>query len=251
MTGVSIFVHAVKMVLNNLGPALRIGVVPLLILAIAGWALAPAAPPPGEIALPTAAGFGGGFLLMVVSILVSLWIAVAWHRYILLEEQPGAFLPQWNGTASWAYFKVALILGLLLIVVAVPLMLLGGFVLFASLAEDGQPGLVTGFLFFLLVGLPLTWLGYRLGPEQAGAAPDEPLSQGESWRATAPGAADLVVLALVSVVALWLPSFIVAELPRVLSVPLGAVIQWAATMIGVGVITTIFGHYVQGRALNA
>ena len=254
MTGVSIFVHAVKMVLNNLGPALRIGAVPLLILAAAGWLFSSsftAATESGAAPIPGASAFGNGLILMVVSILVSLWIAVAWHRYILLEEQPGAFLPQWNGAAIWAYFKVALILGLLLIVISVPLMLLGGFVLFASVAEDGPPGLVTGFLFFLLVGLPMTWLGYRLGASLAGAATDAPLSLGDSWRATAPGAADLAVLALVSVVALWLPSFIVAELPRILSVPLGAVIQWAATMIGVGVITTIYGHYVQGRALNA
>lgn len=254
MTGVSIFVHAVKMVLNNLGPALRIGVVPILVMAVSGWFFGSGFTPGtegGPDVLPDANAFGRGVVALVVSLLMSLWVAVAWHRYILLEEEPGAIMPNWNGGAIWAYFKAAVVLALIMIVAALPLTLLGGFVLFASVAENGPPGLVTGFLFFLLVGLPLTWLGYRLGASLAGAATDAPLSLGDSWRATAPGAADLAVLALVSVVALWLPSTLVAELPAALAIPLGALVNWAATMIGVGVITTIYGHYVQGRALNA
>lgn len=254
MTGISIFVHAVKMVLNNLGPALRIGVVPLLILAAAGWMFSSnftSSPGGGPATIPDAGAFGSGFVLMVVSILVSLWIAVAWHRYILLEEEPGAFMPGWNGSAIWAYFKTAFLIGLILIVAAIPLVMVAGILVFPGLASDGEPGLFAGFMFLVIVVLPLTWLGYRFGPSLAGAAVDDRRGLGEAWSATSRGAVDLLVLALVSVVVFWVPSTIVAELPRLLAVPLNAVIQWAATMVGVGVITTIFGHYVQGRALNA
>lgn len=255
MTGISIFLHSIRMVLGNLGPALRIGVLPLLVMAAAGWMFASnfTAPPEGGApTIPDAGAFGSGLVAMVVQILVSLWIAVAWHRYILLEEEPGAFAPGWNGTAIWAYFKAALIVGILMILLAIPLMMLAGFLAMPSMgASGGEPGLIAGLVFFLLVGIPLTWVGYRLGPVLAGAAIGQGQTLAEAWRATARGAVDLLVLAAVSVLALWLPVMVVSVLPGVLAVVLNAVINWASVMVGVGIITTIFGHYVQGRALNA
>lgn len=257
MNGVSIFVHAVRMALNNLGPALRIGVVPLLILAVAGWIFAANVVPshPGAMPqMPGAGAFGSGLLLIVVQILVSIWIAVAWHRFILLEEQPGAFLPVWNGGAIWAYFKVALIVGLLLFLLSIVISLVAGLLVLPIIAVGGQPGLLAGAVLFLVIGLPLAWIGLRLGPALAGAAIGDPLTLGDSWAATGRGAVDLLVLAVVSVLALWLVTLPLIWLQFVapaVATLLSAVINFASVMIGVGIITTIYGHYVQGRPLNA
>lgn len=254
MAGLSIFVHAVRMVLGSLNPALRIGAVPVLVMVISGWLLASGtAPVDGTVPqMPGAGAFGGGLLLMVVQVLASLWVAVAWHRYILLEEQPGAFLPVWNGAAIWSYFKAGLIVGLIIAALAIPLMVIVMLVLMPGMMESNQPpGLFAGLVIFLVVGIPATWLGYRLGPKLAGAAIGQDLSVGEAWRATARGAVDLLGLAVVSAVALWLPLMIVGQLPGILRLLLSAVLNWASVMVGVGIITTIYGHYVQGRALNA
>ena len=254
MAGLSIFIHAVRMVLGNLNPALRIGAGPVLVMVIAGWLLASnAVPSDGAVPqMPGAGAFGGGLLLVVVQVLASLWVAVAWHRYILLEEQPGAFLPVWNGGAIWSYFKAGLIVGLVVFALAIPLMVVAIMVLMpGTMANDQPPGLFAGLVMFLVVGIPATWLGYRLGPKLAGAAIGEGLTLGEAWRATARGAADLLGLAAVSAVALWLPLMLVEQMPGILRLLLSAVLNWASVMVGVGIITTIYGHYVQGRSLNA
>lgn len=255
MGGVSIFVHAVRMVLGNLGPALRIGVVPLLITAVAGWFFASNVAPVGPVPqMPDSGAFGSGLVLIVVQILVSLWVAVAWHRYILLEEQPGAFLPQWNGNAIWEYFKVALIVGVILFLLSIVISLVAGLVVMPLLISGSGPGLIAGMLIFVIVALPLAWIGYRLGPSLAGAAIGDPRTLGESWAATARGSTDLVILAIVSVLVLWLAQLPVMALQftvPILATALSAVINWLTVMIGVGVITTIYGHYVQGRPLNA
>lgn len=254
MTGISIFVHAIRMVVNNLGPALRIGVVPLLVMAAAGWFFGSGFTPmteSGPAVVPDAGAFGRGLVAMVVSILMSLWIAVAWHRFILLEEYPGAFLPHWNGGAIWSYFKATVIVAILMILLAIPLVIVVGMLSAPALMADSEPGLLFGLVFFLVVGIPLTWVGYRLGPVLAGAAIGQGQALKEAWRATARGSADLLVLAVVSVLAIWLPAMVLGALPPVLAVPFNAVLNWVSVMVGVGIITTIYGHYVQGRALNA
>lgn len=255
MNGVSIFVHAVRMVLGNLGPALRIGVVPLLITAVAGWFFASNVAPTGAVPqMPGAGAFGSGLVLIVVQILVSLWVAVAWHRYILLEEQPGAFLPQWNGAAVWAYFKIAFIVGLILFLLSIVISLVAGFLVMPLMMSGSGPGLIAGMVLFVVIALPLIWLGYRFGPSLAGAAVGDPRTLGESWAATARGAVDLFILAIVSVVVLWLAQLPVMALQLsvpILATALAAVVNWLTVMIGVGVVTTIYGHYIQGRPLNA
>ncbi len=257
MNGISIFKHAVQMVLGNLGAALRIGFLPQLALVLLAWLLTTPAPQlavgeGGLPALPDAGAFTGGLLVLVAQLLIALWVAVAWHRYVLLEEQPGAFLPGWNGAAIWAYFKAAFVLAIVVLLVSLPLSFIGGLVS-APLLLSGA-GLLAVLLMFVIVGLPVAWVGYRLSPMLPGAAIGEPLALGQAWAATDRAGPGLLMLALVSVVAVWalqLPLLWLALAAPILALVWSLLTNWLIVMVGAGIATTIYGHYVQGRPLNA
>lgn len=56
-----------------------------------------------NVAAPSVA-FGVGFFSgMVVAFIATLWIAVAWHRFVLLNEAPQGLLPAFKGDRVMAY----------------------------------------------------------------------------------------------------------------------------------------------------
>ncbi len=64
----------------------------------------------------------GQFLLvMVVQIILGLWIVVGWHRYVLLNEQPG-IVPVPQPGRKLGCFGKSLVIGLLLVLVVLTFM---------------------------------------------------------------------------------------------------------------------------------
>ena len=58
---------------------------------------------------------------ILVSTIITLWVAVTWHRYVLLEEAPNGWLPRWNKSANLSYFYqilklvlISLVLGMVM-----------------------------------------------------------------------------------------------------------------------------------------
>lgn len=253
MFGIDIFVHAVRMVLGNLGVALRIsgvlmGVLFVVTLVFGGGQVAMTGDF-GQMARQGAAAAGGGLIVWIVSFLISLWIAVAWHRFILREEEPAGVIPPFNGAAIGSYFVAGLIFAAILFVLAIPIGLMAGIVLF-PFAAGGQPGFLGAILFGLVLYLPLAYVGYRISPILPSAALGQRMPLRDAWYATATSGSAFVVLTLVSVLAALL-----AQAPAgVLGGLLGAiwlfVVQWATILVGASILTTIYGHYVEGRPLN-
>jgi hypothetical protein len=125
---------------------------------------------------------GTAMILAFARIIVGIWVAVAWHRYILLEEEPGALLPAWNGAAIWAYFKAGLMVGLILLVVLLPLMTVAGFLLVPLAGPSAaSPPLLLGLIGFLVAFLPAIFIFYRLSPALPAAAIGRPLTLREAW----------------------------------------------------------------------
>jgi len=252
MFGVNIFVHAVKMVLNNLGTALRISLGPMLLVFVlvvvfgAGVVLTrdPAMAEGG------AASALGVFITTAVLLVVMLWIAVAWHRFVLREETPTGVLPPFHGGAIGAYVWAGVIVGLVLFVVAIPFALLAGLLVAPIVAGGGQPGAVTGFVAFAIFYFPVAYVGYRISPILPSAALQARMPLKEAWYATGTSGSAFLVLTLVSIVAGYLIGLPGQALPPFLSVIWAFGVQWLTVMVGASVLTTIYGHYVEGRALN-
>jgi hypothetical protein len=249
MQGLAIFLHALRMVFGNFTRTLRIGGVALAVLVALTLSLG------GLSRAEVTSVSGTAMVLTFARIIVGLWVAVAWHRYILLEEEPGALLPAWNGVAIWAYFKAGFLVGLILLVILLPLMTVAGFLLLPMAGPSAaSPPLLLGLIGFLVAFLPAIFIFYRLSPALPAAAIGRPLGLREAWFQTGVSGWAFVPLTLVSVLAGWLLDLPLPALARV-SLPLAlvwsAVGQWLMLMVGASIMTTIYGHYIERRDLNA
>jgi hypothetical protein len=251
MLGVQILIHAIRMVLTNIGPALRISAVPMLTLMGLTLAMGGTATMVG----PDAGQASGALaVLALLQLAVTLWVAVAWHRYVLLEEAPEGILPTLNVRAVVDYLWAGIIFAVVLIGVAVPLVLLAGIIAGPMILEaQGAVGGFAALVLFLMVWLPVTFVSYRISPILPSAAIGQRLPLKEAWYATGTGGAGFIVLAVVSVLLVWALNVPAGLLVNV-SVPLAFLwafaAQWAVTLGGASVLTTIYGHFVEKRELH-
>ena len=175
--GMAILRHSIRLVLNNLNAALRISavlyfgpaVVLLLVYATMG------VPTQENMAQ---VGVLSGLIGLVAAIGI-LWIAIAWHRYVLLDELPDGPIPPFRGDSILRYFGYSLLIGLISLLAIVVV----GFVGAPLIAMTG------GFLpIVLLVALATIFVvlivNYRLSAVLPGTAVGKPVSLGAAWRAT-------------------------------------------------------------------
>lgn len=253
MQGWTIFTHSMRMVFANLAVAFRISLMLYLVQVAAGVYFSGKF---GNTLLMLQSGTGiphipPGFwptfaLLLAVNLITSLWIAVSWHRYILLEENNGAVLPAFKGPQIMAYFGKSILLGLLLALVFIATSMIAGMIL-GGVA--GEVGLLASSLVAFGVSI---YLSYRIGLALPAAAIDRSMTFGESWNATTPAAAaifQLAVIAIGFIVLIQLPQMFNADLNSVINLVYTYVMGWIIMMVGVSVLTTLFGIYVEGRKI--
>ncbi len=92
-----IVLHAFRMIFANIGDALKVSVGPMLIFVVLALVLGSVANvsftsiDPIQSVETASAGalFVSVLILCAAAIFIFAWIAVAWHRFILLEEYPG------------------------------------------------------------------------------------------------------------------------------------------------------------------
>ena len=234
--------HAAGMIWRNLGPALRVTVGPgllggMLLGILLTFAVAVVASD-GPRLLVVLAGAA-----MLAALLVTFaWSAVAWHRFVLLEEPAGVF-PPFDWTRVGPYAGRSLLLGLMVGIAVLPLAYLGTQVL--------GPGSGTEVVLSLSLGVLAGWALTRLSLALPAAAVGRRLSFGESWQATAPASGAVLVTALALVglnLAVTLP-----VLGRPPGDPLSLAVSiaggWVTGMLGLSVLTTLYGHLVERRPL--
>lgn len=251
MKGLQIFRHSVRQVTGNLEGALRVSGVLYAVQVVIGLLLGfgmmtGSSMGPGDMS----AGMGiGALVVLLVAIVTGLWIAVGWHRYVLLNEKP-ALLPTFRQDRMLAYFLRSLLLGLIILLPAIVWGMVVG-VLFTPFVGGGV-GLVSVLLMTLIIQLPLVFLGLRLSaalPGQALGAETEVLA---GWRATAHdnrALAELAVIIVAAIFVLNLIGLLVFGHSAITSLLWQVVTNWFVTMIGVSVLTTLYGHYIEKRAL--
>lgn len=251
MKGLQIFRHSVRQVTGNLEGALRVSGVLYAVQVVIGLILgfgmmAGPAMGPGDMT----AGLGiGALVVLLVAVVTGLWIAVGWHRYVLLNEKPD-LLPAFCQDRMLAYFLRSLALGLIILLPAIVWGMVVG-VLFMPFVGSGV-GLVAVLLMSLIIQLPLIFLGLRLSaalPGQALGAESEVLA---GWRATAHdnrALAELAVIIVAAIFVLNLIGLLVFGQSAVASLVWQVVTNWFVTMVGVSILTTLYGHYIEKRPL--
>ena len=252
MQGWKIFTHSLGMVFNNLGAALRISLVLYLIqsavsvyytITFSDYLKAISTgtmPPPPQGAIVT------GLLVLVVSIIVPIWVAVAWHRYILLEETPDAIFPEFRGPQIMAYLGKTILIGLLLVIGGIAVGMLLGFV-FAAIF--GPIGAMVGILLTLVF---IVYISYRIGLVLPAAALGKPMTFGESLDTTSADKGVVLQLAIISIgfaVLMQVPSYFNADPASIVGLVYSQVIGWIAMMFGISVLTSLYGVYIEKREL--
>ncbi|NVO26044.1 hypothetical protein HJ526_01305 [Donghicola sp. C2-DW-16] len=246
MSGWMIFRHAVGMVLRNWRQALQISGFIFAVLVIFQISLERAAKVHIGIDSTMLQTVSPAMWLSMVAysfvyITLSIWIAVAWHRYILLEELPEGWFPKWHGMAVLRYLGFMVLIGFM-IVLAVSVF---GFILMMLM-----PGAMPIFAIFLAIGAVI--VSFRLSPLLVAAAIGERMDISEAWEKTSGSTGAIlliIVLQFALSVGLQIPPNLMMFISPVLSFVIEVVVLWFWTLVTASQLTTFYGHFVQERPL--
>ncbi|WP_421760676.1 hypothetical protein [Devosia sp.] len=245
--GIDIFLHSIRLVTRHFGEALRISGVLYLAAFLVSWFL--------QLTTTGAEREPLTILVAIVTVLVLalgwMWVAVAWHRFILLQEGANGFIPKFLGDRLLAYLGNSF---LLFIVMFLAAMVVGLAMVLVTLAAGAAPALAIA-LMGLIVFVMLI-LNYRLALVLPAAAIGKQLRLGEAWGATKNATGAIVVLALVSTISslvLDLPLFLLLGMDLVSVIVRGLwqlATGWIKLMVGVSILTTLYGHFIEGRPVS-
>lgn len=237
--------HAVRMIFGNFGQAMRIVFVPMAIAIF----IATVMPIILDRLLVRSAIVLTllYFLLILFAIVLTGWVAVSWHRYVLLEEYAGK-MPRFSRREVAPYLWKSFFLICILFVCMFPLALVGSMLgpIFGSRAA----GLIDISLLF--VG-PYLW--FRFGLELPATALGKPIGFRASWgetrklNATIWGASAMFVcLCIILQIG---PLMFLSPSPYVQLVQLfGAVLLNVLLMlVSLSILTTLYGHLIEKRSL--
>ncbi|APE43041.1 hypothetical protein BOO69_06130 [Sulfitobacter alexandrii] len=256
--GLSIIAHALRMLIHEPGTTFRVilpGLAMVLASTIAVTTLVPdtlaaiAASdtdtiltiPPSDILLMLALGLSGllGYALM----------AIHWHRHVLLNgpERARDLRPGWGVIAFyvWRAFTLALVQML----TAVPI--LTALSILASLT--GGPGGGGSVILGVVGGIAFLWVAMRFSVTLPAAAMGERMGLVQSWIVTAPLSGPiLAVAALLSLLSVFMTvvASLVFPATGAGALLLETCVFLAEGIIFVSVLTTLYGHLVEGRPLS-
>ncbi|MBO6918224.1 MAG: hypothetical protein JJ858_07330 [Rhizobiaceae bacterium] len=184
--------------------------------------------------------------------------AVAWHRYILLGEQPHGFVIVGKRDRILPYLIGTLIVTLFSILVA--LILTFGFGILGSIFVGVLPseiGLVLSLLVSLIGGAIFYTFILALSVSLPGIAMDNPLGIQGAIDATVPYYSKIFVVMLLiqacNVVLGVIPSVLIAgqssitDISFILITIVNVIFYWFSAMLGIGILTVIYGFAVEGR----
>jgi hypothetical protein len=196
-----------------------------------------------------------GLIMTLLNALAFASIAVNWHRYVLLDEVPqGAQRLRLDDTA-WRYFGNTLLIFLIIFglgfAVTLVLALLG--------AALGTAAVIVTSAAFAAVGLIGLSMFYRLGIKlPAVALGRSDFGFRDAWRMTVGNGWQVLGLALLylatalaAAIPVWIVSMViglVGGLPALaLIVAVQTLASWLLTILGVTLLTSLYGFFVEGR----
>ncbi len=274
--GYKIFSLCLRQVLNNWLMTLRIGWFWLLTVFLVGFAFGLLGWISGGMNMAGRSGVLSTISLLVVFvamftviIIATSTIAIAWHRFILLDETPENFYVlhrEWPiGKYFWTSFKIILLIMLMAIPAILILSFIAGSFMGSSLGPSVRGGMgmpeitLTSLLLSLLLTTLLSWVFLRVGAVLPAIAVGKNLSLREAFRLTGAISGSLFVAAFFVAVVSLLPNTL--ELLLKLSVGpgsflsmlvapvLAAVFHWISFFVSIGILTVVYGHLVEDRPI--
>ncbi|MBW4707820.1 hypothetical protein KX928_08490 [Roseobacter sp. YSTF-M11] len=178
--------------------------------------------------------------------------AVLWHRHALLTDDARAEVMRPSAGVFGQYLLGAIIIFGITFVASIP----GGFViglLAAIFPQTASASYLIGVALGAMLGIFLSWIALRVSLILPAAAIGQKLKLSESWRATGTISRDVfwtaVLLGVLNFVIAELSGGIAAMLPG-LSIAVGSIQIVIQSLIYVSVLSTLYGHLIQGRPLT-
>ncbi len=201
------------------------------------------------------------FLFFPVALFLVFWPVVAWHRLLVLNEQPKGFVPAVRPSSILRYVLNLIGLGLLLALVTMPLMAIIGPIMMRGIDPQallrGEMPPLSFFVLPALASLPAFYLGLRWCLILPGAAVDDRIGLSGSWTATSGKNALLIFLIIVGsaisllsqiVLAIVTPIFLAVDQTTLTAIQ---VIQFAVQMLGtlfvLSLLSTMFLFFVHNE----
>lgn len=254
VTSWKIFRHAWRQLFGNFGAAIKVSLVPflsgmLIFLAfLFGAGFLNAASYDTAFTLPPL----GAVLMIIIGfvflLLFAISIAVNWHRYILLAEQP-RWWPRLHRGPILIYLGRAILIGLVWILP------IGIFVAISrAISTNTAFGIGFGLGIFAIAVILILPLWWRLSASLPGAAiAGETI--GKTWNATRGAYGTLMMLTLLLAgthLLCAVPDLVVPQPhgPQTIFMFLWDIATgWFLAMLELSILTTLYGHYVEKRDL--
>jgi hypothetical protein len=196
--------------------------------------------------------------LAIASIVAYCSIAVNWHRYVLLDEVAEGWQRLRIDSLMWRYIGNAILIGLILFAVGFVAVLIFSFVGWALSSALGEASLI------VIVPAVVALYAYALVSAYRFAVKLPSVALGrndffmrDAWRATAGNFWQILGLVLLFFIclllvglAMLLLTYLIGQLGTLgLSVLLAiqVVVNWVATILGVTLLTSLYGFFVEGR----
>jgi len=244
--------HAFRMIFFDFGALVRALAPGLGLFAVGMAIMIASAATFGGISAGSGAGIGllgvfGATLIMMYS---GLMIIVTWHRYVLLTNEARAAGLTPSAAPIFSYLGRTLLIGLVLLVPSFILIGALGTTLIGVEDETALSPTTTGLG---LIGLiVLGWLGIRLSLILPAAAIEEPFGLMDSWQATAPLSLQCLYLVIglsaINIGLGWV-SGVFEDTAPILGTLINLIVSLFTTLLGASVLTTLYGHLVEGRDL--
>ena len=248
MLAINILKHAFLQVFGNMRQVVNISLLPLLIQFFGTIAVA-------VMTLQTTgdASFFMSLLLAVFLLLPFVWIAVTWHRFVLLND-PQPILPQLPMTAVLRYIGTAVLVGILLLVPLLVAALLSQ----VMVQMLGSAGVIVTLLVGLIAVLAFMVISLRLSVALPAAAIGAPDAITTAWKATAGHTGTFLLLSIL----MALPQIPLNMIALVQTGPEASVVidillmlliiaaTWIYTFVTLSVLTTLYGYFVEKRLLR-
>lgn len=247
--------HAFRMVFGNLGDALKVSIGPYVILILVALFATLIAAGIGSShyssrVMTSTNGLSMGVVIATLlfglgGLFVFSWVAVSWHRFILLEEYPGT-LPQLSGRPIWPYVWRLMGYSLILVAVALPVSFLLGNRGLSLITSGG----IVGNLVTILIAAGFGYLWFRMALALPSVAVGAPITLGQAWAASKGMSGTIFRVALLLVGLYGIASLVslpIMALSPFLGGLLNIVLQWTVVMVGISILTTLYGHLIEGR----
>jgi len=252
--------HALGLIVENFPMAVRITLLPWLFMTFASYATnvvvyGDVLVLPGMEADPEQGIFTALLPIFnfVLTIAISIWIIVGWHRFILRNEISYVYWPEWRGDVTMDYFVRAFFVWLVLIILIVSYAVLGATLLgedkFSPMYFGGSP---ISFLVFTtgFSGL-FMYVSLRISLGLPAASVGDTMYIKESWIVTKPYNREIFAISIILALAYLPATLITLNYNDVLALVLLVQVLGALhVLLSVTVLTTLYGVLKEGRELS-